>query len=72
MNLKNCRREFMKVAICLFLLIMFSACGGVGLWLLIMKDETEYTQTDIRLALMSLPCLMCAVIMFLLVLEVMR
>ena len=62
----------MKLAICLFLLIMFSACGGVGLWLLIMKDETEYTQTDIRLALMSLPCLMCAVMMFLLVLEVMR
>ena len=62
----------MKVAICLFLLILFSAGGGVGLWLLIMKDETEYTHTDIRLALMSLPCLMCAVIMFLLVLEVMR
>ena len=62
----------MKVAICLFFLIMFSAGGGVGLWLLIMKDETEYTYTDIRLALMALPCLICAVIMFLLVLEVMR
>ena len=60
----------MKVAICLFFLIMFSAGGGVGLWLLIMKDETEYTYT--RLALMALPCLICAVIMFLLVLEVMR
>ena len=62
----------MRVAICLFLLILFSAGGGVGLWLLIMKDETEYTHTDVRPALMSLPCLMCAVIMFILVMEVMR
>ena len=62
----------MRVAICLFLLILFSAGGGVGLWLLIMKDETEYTYTEIRMALMSLPCLMCAVIMFILVMEVMR
>ena len=51
----------MRVAICLFLLILFSAGGGVGHWLLIMKDETEYTYTDVRLALMSLPCLICAV-----------
>ena len=62
----------MKVAICLFLLILFSAVGGVGLWSLIMKDETEYTYTDIRLALMALPCLICAVIIFVLVMEVMR
>lgn len=62
----------MRVAICLFLLILFSAGGGVGLWLLIMKDETEYTYTDIRLALMALPCLICAVVMFVLVMEVMR
>ena len=62
----------MRVAICLFLLILFSAGGGVGLWLLIMKDETEYTHTDVRLALMSLPCLICAVIIFILVMEVMR
>lgn len=62
----------MRVAICLFLLILFSAGGGVGLWLLIMKDETEYTYTDVRLALMALPCLICAVVMFVLVMEVMR
>ena len=62
----------MRVAICLFLLILFSAGGGVGLWLLIMKDETEYKYTDVRLALMALPCLICAVAMFVLVMEVMR